>query len=71
MTIIMILALIMSGFAVGHGAAAHFRSSALAQASMAPSLIFVLYTYIGGKATAYLNWFQSGSRADLSRSSRM
>src|SRR6516164_6722674 len=53
-TVMMIVALIISGFAIGHGAAAHFRSSAPSQGSMAVSLIFVLYAYSGWNAAAYL-----------------
>jgi APA family basic amino acid/polyamine antiporter len=53
-TVMIIVALIISGFAMGHGAAAHFRSSAPAQGSMAVSLIFVLYAYSGWNAAAYL-----------------
>jgi len=53
-TVMMMVALIMSGFAIGHGTVAHFRSSAAPQGSMAVSLIFVLYAYSGWNAAAYL-----------------
>ena len=53
-TVMMIVVLIISGFAIGHGAAAHFLSSAPAQGSTAVSLIFVLYAYSGWNAAAYL-----------------
>ena len=53
-TVMMMVAFIISGFAFGHGAVAHFRSSAAPQGSMAVSLIFVLYAYSGWNAAAYL-----------------
>src|SRR5262249_4600991 len=53
-TVMMMVAFIMSGFAIGHGTVAHFRSSAVPRGSMAVSLIFVLYAYSGWNAAAYL-----------------
>jgi len=50
----MIAVMILSGFAIGHGAASHFTSSAPPQGNIAVSLIFVLYAYSGWNAAAYL-----------------
>jgi hypothetical protein len=57
-TVMMMAALIMSGFAIGHGAVAHFRSSAAPQGSMAVSLIFVLYASADGmlRRTSLARW---------------
>lgn len=53
-TVMMVGGLIISGFLVGHGSAAHFLSSAPPRGSMAVSLILVLYAYSGWNAAAYL-----------------
>src|SRR5215472_7486722 len=53
-TVMMMVALIVSGFAIGHGTVAHFRSSAAPRGSMAVSLILVLYAYSGWNAATYL-----------------
>jgi basic amino acid/polyamine antiporter, APA family len=47
-------ALIAAGLASGHGNASNFSSAAPAQGSAAVALIFVLYTYSGWNAAAYL-----------------
>jgi APA family basic amino acid/polyamine antiporter len=53
-TVTTIVALIISGFVIGHGTGAHFLSSAPPHGSIAVSLIFVLYAYSGWNAAAYL-----------------
>ncbi len=49
-----IVALVLSGFAIGKGSSANFLSSAPAHGSIAVSLIFVMYAYSGWNAAAYL-----------------
>ena len=53
-TVIAIATLIVAAFALGHGSAANFVSSAPAHGSAAVSLIFILYAYSGWNAAAYL-----------------
>ncbi len=49
-----ILTLILSAFALGHGSAGNFASSAPAHGSTAVSLILVLYAYSGWNAASYV-----------------
>jgi len=53
-TIAAIVGLVATGFAVGDGTVANFRSSGPAAGNVAVSLIFVLYGYSGWNAAAYL-----------------
>ena len=53
-TVVAIVALIVAAFALGHGSAANFASSAPAHGSIAVSLIFILYSYSGWNAAAYM-----------------
>jgi APA family basic amino acid/polyamine antiporter len=53
-TVILIVALVSWGLAVGHGSWANFRYSVSPRGHVAVSLILVLYTYSGWNAAAYL-----------------
>ena len=53
-TVIAIVTLIVAAFALGQGSAANFASPAPAHGSIAVSLIFILYSYSGWNAAAYL-----------------
>ncbi len=57
-------AIIVAGFALGHGSIANFSTSGPHEGSMAVSLIFVLYGYSGWNAAAYL----AGEMRDPQRS---
>src|SRR5262249_52498171 len=53
-TLAVLLGFVAAGFSIGRGSSANFFSSGPVQGSAAVSLIFVLYTYSGWNAAAYL-----------------
>jgi APA family basic amino acid/polyamine antiporter len=53
-TTALIVALVVAGFTIGHGSAAHFISHAPARGHLAVSLIYVLYAYSGWNSAGYL-----------------